>query len=107
MIRKIIDVDKKARQMTDDARSRRTRSAEMIEKRKEEVRAEYMNLARHRLDVIRQDETEYAASRLKSAREYEEEASARLTALAEENRAKWVEELVRRAIHDSQFTIHN
>ena len=98
MIRKIIEVDKKARKITDDARSRRARSAEIIGKKKDEVRAEYMAIASRRLDVIRQDEMEQAAGRLEDVREREAQVSARLDAIAAARRAAWVDELVLRAV---------
>jgi len=53
IIRKIIDMDKAAREATHDALERRTRTAHAAEKKKKEVTDTFISMARNRVDVIR------------------------------------------------------
>ena len=98
MIKKIVEMDKMARKLTDEAKSRRARSSQYVNKRKEAVRKEYQDMANHRIDVIRQDEQALADERAKASEQKHRENSLRLSELAARNSDAWVEEIVKRTV---------
>ena len=98
MIKRIVDMDRRARELTDRAKARRTRSAEYVAKHKEKVRLEYETMARNRIEVIRSDEESLAKRRIEESEERHLKNSKRLTELAAEKRDGWIDEIVRRTI---------
>lgn len=96
MIKRIVDMDKRARELTEEARSRRAGSTEAVARKKEEVRKNYIDLAQKRIEAIERSE-------MRDAQEYWEEIEAKHAGIAdrldlayEENKDEWVSELVER-----------
>ena len=96
MIKRIIEMDKQARELNDEAQSRRDGAAASVEEKKEEARRSYLNLAQRRIDVIRQAEMEDAHKRMHQISEQNRLAAERLQTLYDENCDKWVDEIVAR-----------
>ena len=98
MIKKIVDMDKRASKLTDEAKSRRKRSAEYIATKKEAVHKEYEDMARHRIEVIRAEEMEHAEKRARIAALRQSENEKLLKRALAENKQSWVEQIVARTI---------
>lgn len=49
MIKEIVDIDREAQQITDAAQQKKLSSAEEVAKRREEIRAQYLDRARKRI----------------------------------------------------------
>lgn len=95
VVNKLLDVDREARQMLDEAKQYAERTAKEVEEEKAKIRAEYTEKAdRH----VRDLEAEQAGE-VEEVQQQEEERMERLLAAMEthyrENRASWVEALCR------------
>lgn len=96
IIRKIINMDKAAREATHDAMERRTRTAHAAEKKKKEVTDTFISMARNRVDVIRNTEVQYAAAQLAEGNKQREAAAKRMDGQYEAHREEWVNAIVSR-----------
>lgn len=96
MIKRIIEMDKQARALNDDAQERRDGAAQAVEQKKEEVRRNYLALAQQRIDVIREAETQDARERMDEITRHNGEVIARMEQTVERERDRWVAEIVER-----------
>ncbi|MBE6765886.1 MAG: hypothetical protein IJP10_03560 [Clostridia bacterium] len=96
MIKRIVDMDKRARELTEQAKLRRAGSVEAAEKKKEEVRQNYINLARKRIEVIERSEMRDAQEDWEKIEARHAEIADRLDRTYAEKKDEWVDELVRR-----------
>lgn len=96
IIRKIIDMDKAARETTHDAMERRTRTAHAAEKKKKEVTDTFISMARNRVDVIRNTELQHAAAQLAEGNKLREAAAERIDKQYKTHREEWVSAIVAR-----------
>ena len=98
IIQRIIDIDKAARELTQDAIERKANSSAAAEEKKKEVTENYLSMARKRVDIIRSTEVSYAQQQLNEANSRSERISERMQKEYEANREKWVSEIVKRVI---------
>ena len=86
MLRRIIEMDKSARQLTAEARERREGSAEAIEKKKTEVSENFISMARNRIYTIRKSEMADAEQQQREIEEHCAEMIKQLDGCYEKNR---------------------
>lgn len=99
MIRKIIEMDKEARRLTDEARERREGSARAIERKKSEVSENFLTLARQRVEIIRKAEMNDAAEQWSEMEAQYAQVSQRLSDRYEQNGAQWIDAICARVIN--------
>jgi len=98
MIKRIVEMDRQARQITEQAQSAKLNSAAAIEKKKQKLRDEY--LAQARAQVEQNNHAEQAAA-VEDWEKIQQKYSRRAQQLDEKiaaNREKWVNELFERTI---------
>lgn len=96
MIKRIVDMDKRARELTEQAKLRRAGSVEAAERKKEEVRQNYIALARKRIDVIERSEMRDAQDDWKKIEARHAQIAEQLDKTYAENKDRWIDELVER-----------
>lgn len=94
MIKKLIEMDKEARRLTDEARQRKAGSAEAAAHKRQEVFDGYLGMASNRVDTIRRVEESSAAEQARAIDQRCEAAMASLRARAEANREQWIDLIV-------------
>lgn len=94
MIRKIIEMDKDARRLTDEARQLKANAAEAAAEKRREVFENYLNMAHNRVDTIRRVEMESANELIQDIDRRTEAASAAMRERAEACREGWIAEIV-------------
>lgn len=98
MVNKLLDVDKQARQILDEARQYYDRTISDIEAEKKKMAEEYEKRAKHHLEDIEYSE----GAAVKEAADKNEKLYSRLTAEMDEtfekNRAAWVDELFNKCV---------
>ena len=98
MIKRIVEMDRQARQITEQAQSAKLNSTAAIEKKKQKLRDEYFVQAQ--AQVEQNNEAEQAAAK-KDWEKIQQQYSRRAQKLDEKfaaNREKWVNELFERTI---------
>lgn len=96
MIKRIVDMDKRARELTEEARSRRAGSTEAVARKKEEVRKNYIDLAQKRIEAIERSEMRDAQENWKDIEAKHAGIAEKLDRTYEEKKDQWVSELVER-----------
>ena len=94
MIKKIIEIDKEARRLNDEALERRAGAAQAAAAKRSEVYENYLHMARNRVETIRKVEMQSVDEQIKAIDSRSSEASARMRRELETNRQQWVEEIV-------------
>ncbi len=94
----IISTDKKAREATYRVRENAANADKHIAERAKAVHDAYMSRALHRVDVIKNAETEYADSEWEKAQKKYTEASEALDRRYAEMGDIWVDELVKNVL---------
>ena len=94
MIKKIIEMDKEARRLTDEARQRKAGSTEAAAEKRREVFDGYLQMASNRVDTIRKVEMESAGEQIKAIDQRYELAAQTMRRKAEDNRERWISEIV-------------
>ncbi len=98
-IRRIIDIDKAARELTQEAIERRATTSKAAEDKKTEVSENYISMARKRVDVIRTTEVDSAKKQLNGFCEQCEAISKRMHAEYDTNHSEWVSAIVERVVN--------
>jgi len=94
MIKKLIEMDKEARRLTDEARQRKAGSAQAAAQKREEVFEGYLSMASNRVETIRKVEMESAAEQIKAIDQQAEAAAAAMRSRFEANREQWIDRIV-------------
>ena len=97
-IRRIIEMDKEARRLTDEARRRRAGSAEAVGQKKQEVSDNYLAMARQRVDAIRSSELRDAEQQWQAMEKQYAAAGERLEKCYEDHHEQWVSDIVDRVL---------
>ncbi|HIY27745.1 MAG TPA: hypothetical protein H9679_01790 [Firmicutes bacterium] len=98
MVKQIVDMDRKAREITDAAQLEKVQTEKDIVKKREDIRAEYLKRARHRIAMNEPQERAAAEEAWKvSVKKYQELAQNLDEAYANQS-AQWIQELVSRVI---------
>ncbi len=94
MIKKIIEMDKEARRLNDEALRRRAGAAQAAAAKRSEVYENYLFMARNRVETIRKVEMESANEQIQAIDRKGEEALAKLRSQYEANCRQWVDDIV-------------
>lgn len=98
MIAQIVEMDEKARRMTEQAQQDKLHAEQEIAIRREQIEQEYLERARERLKKNEQTERELAIQALKESEAKNAEAAKRLDAQYQEKAEQWVQQLFERVI---------
>lgn len=98
MISKIIEMDKKARDMTDAAKKSKIDHEQQIIQTREKIKNDYLERAKKRIAVNQQTAKKKADEELKLIEKRNEEVIKALESSYQENGDSWVEEIVRRVV---------
>jgi len=104
LIQRIIDMDKDARRLMNDAMERRAGSAKAVHEKKQEVSDNFISMARKRVDVIRHTEMEHAAQQLEQGNQRRQVISQRMNEQYEAHREEWVSAIVDRVINGDDLS---
>ncbi len=102
MVERIVEMDKRARELTDEAKRLRVGSEDRIRAKKEELRRAYRDKADERVALIRKAEARNAEMELKAILERQKETQRQLDALYAEKGDEWVSAIVARATGDDK-----
>ena len=94
MIKRIIDMDKKARQITDAAEQEKADSEKEIAEKAAQLRDAYLERARERIRKNAETERRLADEEWQRRETYYAEQASRLDQLIESNRESWVSQIV-------------
>lgn len=98
MVKQIVDMDRKAREITDAAQLEKINSEKEILQRREEIRAGYLERARHRIALNEPVEREAAEAKWVAVKERNTELSQELDETYAKHGAQWVDQIVARVI---------
>ena len=98
MISKIIDMDKKARDMTNAARQSKLDHEKEIIHTKEKIKNDYLERANERIRINTQALQKKADEKLAVIEKKNEEIIRKMNEAFDANKAKWVDEIVSRTI---------
>ena len=98
MIAKIIDMDKKARDLTDEAQRSKISYENEILKKKEKIKNDYLDRAKERIEINKQTAQKKADTQLKEIEEKNDSVIRKLNSSYSENGDKWVDEIVKRVV---------
>jgi len=94
MIKRIIEMDKEARRLNDEALQRRADAAQAAAAKRSEVYDNYLLMARNRVETIRKVEMQSVGEQLRAIDDRSAAVSARLQEQLRANRQSWVEQIV-------------
>ena len=94
MIKKLIEMDKEARRLTDEARQRKAGSTEAAAEKRREVFDGYLQMASNRVDTIRKVEMESAGEQIKAIDQRYQAAEEAMRKQAEASRESWISQIV-------------
>ena len=98
VIAKIIDMDKKARDLTDEAQRSKISYENEILKKKEKIKNDYLDRAKERIEINKQTAQKKADTQLKEIEEKNDSVIRKLNSSYSENGDKWVDEIVKRVV---------
>ena len=98
MIREIVDMDRKAREIADAAQQEKLHSEKEVAEKREQIREEYLKKARERIALNEPQEREAAEKVWQTVQARQSEISAKLDAQFAENGERWAPELARRVL---------
>lgn len=98
MISKIIDMDKKARDMTNEAVQSKINYEKEIIRTKEKIKNDYLERANERIKINTQAAQKSADEKLAAIEKKNEALTAELDLSYSQNKEKWVNEIVDRVI---------
>lgn len=94
MIRRIVDMDKKAREITEAAEREKIESEKEINEKAAQLREDYLSRARQRIQVNRETERKIAEREWEKTRTRYDEELRRMDALYAERGDEWVQAIV-------------
>ena len=96
MVKEIVDMDRRAREITEAAQQEKINSEKEVAAKREEIREDYLKRARERINEPKEREAAENAWKLVQARQ--NEISAQLDAQYAENADRWAQELAKRVL---------
>lgn len=102
MVERIVEMDKHARELTDEAKRLRVGSEDRIRAKKEELRQGYRDRAEERVELIKKAEAKTAEVELRGILERQRKIGEQLDALYAEKGDEWVAKIVARATGDDR-----
>ncbi len=100
MIKRIVDMDKKAREITEAAQREKLNLETTISQRSNELREEYLALARRRIRINRELENVVLEQEWQKTKASYDQQLAAMNAAYETNGEEWVNTLVERVLND-------
>lgn len=98
IIKTIIALDEKARRQVDKARKNRVSASEDIEKRTEEIRAEFDDEIKTAVAAVKEECEREEQKTLEKLNSEDKEITRRLEELYRENGERWSDELVKKVL---------
>ena len=98
MIKEIVDMDRKAREITDAAQLEKVNSEKEITARREDIREQFLARARKRITLNEPQERAAAEAAWKAVEVKNKERAERLDGLYQEKGDEWVRTIVARVI---------
>ena len=98
MIKKIVDMDEKAQEITEEAKRSKALSAQEIAETKERIRENYLARARKRIELNRIQEKNQARQILADAEKKYEVQLIKMQELCRQQGGNWVDAIVGRVI---------
>lgn len=98
MIKRIVEMDEKARELTQDAQRAKVDSAADIAKKKQEMRDDYLARARQRIKVNAKTEQEAADAEWKETEQKYQDLSQQMDETYRARCGEWVEQIVSRVV---------
>lgn len=98
MIKEIVEIDREAQKITDEAQQEKLNSADEVARRREEIRAEYLERARKRIAKNEPAERAAAEEEWAKTKGHYDAVRAKLEADYQQNGDRWVKELVGRVL---------
>jgi len=98
LIKQIVDMDRKAREITDAAQMEKVNSEKEVAAKREQIRNEYLERARRRIALNEPKERAAAEKEWKEKEKRNEVLFQKLDKLYAENGDKWVKEMVERVL---------
>ena len=98
MIKKIVDMDEKAQEITEEAKRSKALSAQEIAEKKEQIRENYLARARKRIELNRIQEKNQARQILADAEKKYEVQLIKMQELYRQQGGNWVDAIVGRVI---------
>ncbi len=98
IIKQIMESEYKAHKIVDEAKEKMQQSENNIEKEIQRIKNEIFSSARQKADAIKAEKMEQAKTQVEEIKLRTGEEVASLRKKLEENRSKWVEELVERIL---------
>jgi galactokinase/mevalonate kinase-like predicted kinase len=98
LMKQIIEMDRKARQITEAAQREKVDSGKEIQKSRDEIRQKYLAEARRRIAANEPKERAAAEAVWEEKKKRSEENSNHLDQLYRENGDRWVEQIVARVL---------
>ena len=102
MIERIVEMDKHARELTDEAKRLKVGSEDRVKAKREELHQYYTERVNERLELIKKAESKNAEEELKVIMEKQKALEERLDSIYAENCDTWVDEIVARVIGDDK-----
>ena len=102
MVERIVEMDKRARELTDEAKKLRVGSEDRIRTKKEELRQSYRDRVEERVELIKKAEAKNAESKLKVILARQNEIQRRLEELYALKGDEWVASIVAGATGDDK-----
>ncbi|HCR44213.1 MAG TPA: hypothetical protein DIV41_06495 [Ruminococcaceae bacterium] len=96
LLKQIVEMDKKAREITDAAQREKIDSEKDVVRSREDIRKKYLEEARRRIAANEPKERAVAEAEWLKAKKRDEMLSQKLDRLYSENGDKWVEEITAR-----------
>lgn len=97
LMKQIVEMDHKAREITDEAQREKVDSEKEVAAKREEIRKNYLEEARHRIAANEPEERAAAEEDWKAVREKYDALSEALDRMYQEKGDGWVGEIVERA----------
>ncbi|MDL2233352.1 hypothetical protein LJC63_07205 [Ruminococcaceae bacterium OttesenSCG-928-L11] len=98
VVNKLLDVDRRARQLLDDAKQYYDKTIEELDKEKEQIREKYAEKAAQHVADVRQTESAHVEDSVNRLGADTAEKISRLEQVYEESHQKWEDELFRRCV---------
>lgn len=96
LIKQILEIDRQARMETEQAEQRRSAVEQEVQKKKQDMRQEYITRAEKRIDLLAQKEDEMAHSAIDQANQAAAAQIERLEQHYQQHKEEWVEQLTAR-----------
>lgn len=98
IIKKIIEIDRNAQKMTEEALALKSEAESAIEKDKSALREQYIARAKKRIEITARTEESFLEEALDDINKKYSSAAAQLKSKYDNNHSQWAEEIYKRVI---------